>query len=531
MVDSSPLQFQCSTANCQDCSADYFAGSLLDLLIIHRKSLSVLANPSMEPSDGDRLVQFQCLARTQQETQQLPQHPDFHPCPQSPYFAVANRRGLLDEITTWAASDPTIDTTSTGDAPSSAQSIYWLYGSVGSGKSYLAREAAESVAREGNNQTATTYILSSGRGTPGWFKESTINISADQRTRSPSTDTLARVQQVSIQMLSNHFDSVIEPWRSQISLPTPDSASGHNLFLVIDIDECEDSDCVLKFVKGALEHVANNPEERLRILVTGRLDDELQALLESSRSTLVRHLDDAASDAELASYLDSRFRKANDEIVLTSAREDWEWESVRSRLVNRSQGSLIFATTLADFLFEDGGLIYQRLDLLLEIDPNLDTLYTKHLALSQDIPNFIEVVTAIALTHCPLSIPGLANLLGLEFSAVLNVLLPLNSIIHVPGDTKDPVRPFHSALRHFLMDKGRSGRYFAQPSFHGRLARKCMEFLAASKTGSQRESELLLYAQTYCTKHYTQYWNTLPPDAQRNASSTLTYVLHTFPSR
>lgn len=97
----------------------------------------------------------------------------------------------------------------------------------------------------------------------------------------------------------------------------------------------------------------------------------------------------------------------------------------------------------------------------------LDGLHSQVLSHSQHLCHFSNIISTITLLVDPQSIIGIVHLLGINTVKVVQVLLNLQAIIHVP-DTKEEgkVMLCHKSLHNFLTTKSCSSRFFIPPSFH-----------------------------------------------------------------
>jgi hypothetical protein len=147
----------------------------------------------------------------------------------------------------------------------------------------------------------------------------------------------------------------------------------------------------------------------------------------------------------------------------------------------------------------------ERLPLTLKIN-GLDSLYAQTLARSQHLPYFREIISTIALLIYPLSIAGLADLLGIEGFKVIHVLLNLQAIVHVPGtDEGDNVTVCHTSLRDFLTEESRSGEFFAPPSFNLYLSYHAFSSIFEKSDGPAHE-----YGKGFFKGHWRSF---IRPDA------------------
>ncbi|KAJ2936200.1 hypothetical protein H1R20_g895, partial [Candolleomyces eurysporus] len=114
----------------------------------------------------------------------------------------------------------------------------------------------------------------------------------------------------------------------------------------------------------------------------------------------------------------------------------------------------------------------------------LDAFYTHILSKSRDLPHFSDIISTISLLSEPLSIVGIAELLGIEASEIYRVLANLQAIIPIPGTGELPVKLCHTSLRDFLTDESRSGYFFTPPSFHFHLVHRCSVLREGPRSGT-----------------------------------------------
>ncbi|RXW22630.1 hypothetical protein EST38_g3226 [Candolleomyces aberdarensis] len=138
----------------------------------------------------------------------------------------------------------------------------------------------------------------------------------------------------------------------------------------------------------------------------------------------------------------------------------------------------------------------------------LDALYAHILSKSQDLPHFPTIISTIAILFEPLPIVGIAELLGIEASEVVQVLASLRAIIRIPGDNGSAVTLHHTSLRDFLTTESRSGRFFASP-YHLHLVYRCFILREEQQSGTATAS----YSTNHCEDHIEQFIR-LPPSAQ-----------------
>jgi hypothetical protein len=94
-----------------------------------------------------------------------------------------------------------------------------------------------------------------------------------------------------------------------------------------------------------------------------------------------------------------------------------------------------------------------------------------------------------------LSPTSLACIFQVETGDVIQALLGVQSILIVPEDDDEPVRPFHTSLRDFLTTRARSGNFFINPSTrHLSIASDCLTAMTGFNGDEIFEREGLKFA-------------------------------------
>ncbi|KAJ2936491.1 hypothetical protein H1R20_g611, partial [Candolleomyces eurysporus] len=217
------------------------------------------------------------------------------------------------------------------------------------------------------------------------------------------------------------------------------SLAGHPFLIVIDgLDECNDKDEVEDLIDGMLAFFDENPLIPLRVFITSRVEQHIQSRL-NVPGVLLDNLVDHCSDDDITAFLNALFQDARrrNPVIQAYVREHGEWPtpSEKQKLVKHIGGSFIFASAVFKFIMESDAsnshptTPMDRLPLTLKMNPGLDGLYAQVLARSEHIPNFLDIVSTIALLEAPLPASGIAELLGISTYEVVNVLVNLQAII------------------------------------------------------------------------------------------------------
>ncbi|KAJ2911572.1 hypothetical protein MD484_g8843, partial [Candolleomyces efflorescens] len=165
---------------------------------------------------------------------------------------------------------------------------------------------------------------------------------------------------------------------------------------------------------------------------------------------------------------------------------------------------------------------------------SLDAFYTFTLSKAQDLPHFSNIISTIASLIIPLSIVGIAELLSIEASDVVQVLVTIRAIIHSPVNSGLPVTICHESLRDFLTTESRSRRFFILPSSQLQLAYSCFTLkLGGLLIKAKTASAATQYSEKYFSDHWTKYHSAassdgLFADLEQLPYQTLSYHLFSF---
>lgn len=265
----------------------------------------------------------------------------------------------------------------------------------------------------------------------------------------------------------------------------------HPILIVVDaLDECDDSHDVLDFVKLIKRHSASFPPNA-KFLLTFRPE---AALLRALEPTSWRRIDlDSALDVsnDLAQFIQHACRLIRDDHDLP---ENWPPDEDIARLVDMSQGLFQWARTAVTYI-SDGSPI-DRLATLMRrplMWSKLDGLY--HQILSKAIEIMKQdpekqrilrwVLGILAVAPFPLSLEDIAAFYKeseisreIEQGNVIQllrkeILAGLNSLLHIPTSSVEPIRFMHTSIRDLLVSKQRCEEqpyYVDTAQYHEQLA-------------------------------------------------------------
>ncbi|KAL4811060.1 hypothetical protein BDV18DRAFT_4882 [Aspergillus unguis] len=345
-----------------------------------------------------------------------------------------------------------------------SETIYWLRGMAGTGKSTIARTFASQL----KDHLAGSFFFSRGGGDRGHAGK-LITTLATQLARKDS-ELRRNICEAVVEDENIAQRSLAEQFRRLIVNPVNKLAgTSTTLVFVIDaLDECDREEDI-EIIPQLLSTLVNLKSKfRLRVLITGRPERAVRhGFLEIKRH--FRHefdlfdMDEAIVKQDISLMIDEELKK----VRLRHGLPD-SWPTCQSAVVDTlsdQAGSLfIYAKTVCRFILESA--IPQRaLKVVIEDSaPNdqsptaqLDKMYLKLLQQSYvgDPFLFKTIVGSIVLTRTQLSSVTLCGLLNIDESTVSSVLHNLHSVLHVPADKCDVIQILHPSLRDFLLDSGR----------------------------------------------------------------------------
>jgi len=282
------------------------------------------------------------------------------------------------------------------------------------------------------------------------------------------------------------------------------------VIIVIDaLDECDDKVLMQEFIEGVIRTFQENHGLPLRLIITSRVEEHIQETLETPAALSVVHrlsLPDFDARPDIRAFFQSRLSTlcSQKRRLMLDVSPPWPSESDLDSLVEKSEGSFLFATTLID-LISSRGLPQDNLRRALKAEGGLDPLYKRILADAHRDNNFERVIGTVMLLTKPIPIVFLAHLLQLRPADIVQTLLGLQSILMIPGGDNEVIRLFHTSLRDFLTSPGRSPACFIDsPPRHLLIAADCLRVITVRPTDGFFYGDRDMYACLNWCHHFEQ---------------------------
>ncbi len=143
----------------------------------------------------------------------------------------------------------------------------------------------------------------------------------------------------------------------------------------------------------------------------------------------------------------------------------WPDQECINKLVRKSSGQFIYASTIAKFVADPHAFPPKQLNIIFGLDPptnaspfsELDALYL-HLLSAHRFPNILLDILGLSLTHPDLNnTKSIGWFLELSQGEVELALAPLSSVIALRYSV---IFPYHASFFEFLQDQSRSRRFY-----------------------------------------------------------------------
>jgi hypothetical protein len=439
----------------------------------------------------------------------------FHDHPEAASPCCEDTRvDLLESISSWML-DP------------SSESIYWLRGVAGTGKTAVAQSVAQ-IATELEFINASFFFSSTTDDRRGYAN--VISTLAYQLGKS------TRLRPAICSAIEHDNDIGVRPMRTQAARLLQDVLTGLPsdlppcLLLVLDaLDECKEGDNKMhggELIPLLLALLENLPF--VKIFVTSRPELSIERLFTHRPAlghtcSLVLHdipKDTVQRDIEL--YLRDEFAKINQ---VTTVEPGFPSESDIRTLVQRADGLFIYARTVVEFVKD--GVPEDRLAAWLESDPDstseqyerLDGMYSyilkKGLRFAPGKKHVFDsslklVLVALVLLQRNMPSTCLALLADVNHRKCAEFLRRISAVLNYQHERSEPVRLFHISFAEFLSDPTRCielPEYRVDlESGHLALTERCLEVIGHFLHREAPLDDHLSTALHYSCRFWIAHW-------------------------
>jgi hypothetical protein len=394
------------------------------------------------------------------------------------------RKEVLKNILEWAVGDD-------------KRPICWLRGPAGSGKSTVAHTVAERCHQR--DELAATFFFSRGKGDRSDIDKLLPTLAFQFSQRMPSVrplllEALADESTLSQTLGDRFFNLIVKPLRAI-------EESKHPMVIIIDgLDECAVQDAIVTLIKFLGETNLSHGLP-VRFLLTSRPETQIRDAfrLHVTQSTVFPlALEDFAAHDDIRTYLQSRLSDIRErrDLLMRDVPIPWPSKTHLEMLVHQSEGLFIYVSTLLKFVDDGQGLPQEKLERVLKIHTGVDSLYTQVISEAHHYPHFDRVMGSLMHLERPLSINQLAQLLQLQAAHIQQAMQGCHSILAVPDNNDDSIRPYHASLRDFLTDCHRAQCHFLSPvEYHALISAQCLGMITMGfKNNTTRGGEPMSYA-------------------------------------
>ncbi|KAF9444916.1 hypothetical protein P691DRAFT_762987 [Macrolepiota fuliginosa MF-IS2] len=398
------------------------------------------------------------------------------------------RRSLRNRITHWV------------QAPSRDQSMLWIMGSAGTGKSAIAQTIAEQLYASGHLGATLFFSRPNQRDDPSCIIPTLAHQLAENDPNYVRRTMLCLDNDF---LTRTHWCALYEEFIAQPFSTRSLSVRDWPLLIILDgLDECksEEDQCKLMgLIKSQLRDIYAHT---LLWMICSRPEPHLERVLREAEAEGLcwieeLRVDDPEAQTDVECYLRDEFHRISKRYSAIIGREGiWPPKEVFDKIVSASSGLFVFATTVTRFINQPGSDPRSQLRAIVAaIDGSLipgavnpltyiDNLYLDILGrLNPDTLSTTLEFLGICSISPPLPVLHFTQLLGLDLNAVRTTLRSLHSVIGVPYGHKlieEPLHFYHASFTDFLANPDRSGQFALRDlnSYRYRIAEACLRVLA-----------------------------------------------------
>ncbi|KAJ6468600.1 hypothetical protein DFH09DRAFT_497207 [Mycena vulgaris] len=319
-----------------------------------------------------------------------------------------------------------------GIAMNTEPAILWLHGPAGAGKSAIMKTLSQRLA--GANRLGGAFFFKRGHPTRGNANVLFATIALQLAVNSPELELrISRIVEKNPTLVDRSIDVQLQ---ELVLKPCYDLDGAPWIVMIDGLDECAGHDVqqhILRLMLNSTQHyvplifiIASRPEAHIR-----------EVLDESSFDGLCRSFNVESSFDDVRRYFVTEFARIHREhSTMASVPKPWPSTEVLERLVGKSSGYFIYASTVIKFVDDKNFRPVRRLETIENVTGTdskspfgaLDELYT-------------QILSAVPNAHHLLPILRVVKFFGNLLASEIDAFLGLES-----GDTALTLRGLRSVL-------------------------------------------------------------------------------------
>ncbi|KAJ6458350.1 hypothetical protein C8R47DRAFT_150829 [Mycena vitilis] len=349
--------------------------------------------------------------------------------------------------------------------------VLWVHGPAGAGKSAIMRTLSQRLENEG--RLGGAFFFKRGHATRGNARVLFATLALQLAVNSSyMTTAITRTVEKNPTLVGRSINVQLR----ELILRPCIGLDGLSMTIIIDgLDECEGQTVQQEILRLILN--TTDRQTPLRFIIASRPEAHIRDVLEEvSSHGLYRPFDVESSFNDVRIYLVTEFARIHREhSTMADIPTPWPSEDVIDRLVNKSSGYFIYASTVVSFVDDKDFRPTQRLDVLEHGSGSgsdspfgaLDELYIQILS---DVPKNHHLVPILrVMDNIPdLSVSDSDMLLRLHPGDTRLCLRRLQSVITIGGPSRhdgDAYPAFcHASFSDFLRDPFRAGGFYTGES-------------------------------------------------------------------
>ncbi|KAJ7725396.1 hypothetical protein B0H16DRAFT_283506 [Mycena metata] len=390
------------------------------------------------------------------------------------------RTEMLAELYNWLTGNNT------------AQSIWWLYGPAGAGKSAIMQTLCRQLKDTG--RLGGTFFFKRGHPTRGNAKALFTTLAyqlAENNDHlkpmiSQTVEHYSSIVGREMEVQLHHL--IVEPCRLLTnSLPS--------VLLIDGLDECQDESVQCEILRLIGNAVHQNPGG-LRFLIASRPEAAIsETVKDPVFDGLLTHLNVEQSFHDVRTYLQDEFARIHREHHHTMHTVPTPWPSPDNldSLVKKSSGYFVYASTVIKFVDDKSFRPTERLNAVqnLQCDPNSDTPFTVldqlYIHILSSVPlqfrsRLLDILQCVTMGF-RFTLDRIDRLFEWHPGDSQLILRRLPSLLKIPSYKWRHIFALHASLLDFLQDEGRSAM------FHLNLERRMIPIRAVFKAFSYENGQ------------------------------------------